>query len=88
MSGLRNAQYAMIVKAPKPMSAEPEASPSSPSVTFTAFVVAQMIMPAQMTQTAVGTSRPTDPRVTLIVSEMPVATTSHQAMRMLATIVR
>ena len=75
------------MKAPKPMSAEPEASPSRPSVTLTAFVVAQMIIPAHTTQTAVGTSRPAAPLVTLIVSEMPVPTTSHHAMAMLASIV-
>ena len=46
------------MNAPKPISAEPPASPSSPSVTLTALVVAQMIRPAQITQTHVGSSQP------------------------------
>ena len=75
------------MNAPNPISAAPEASPSRPSVTLTALVVAQMIMPAHTTQTTVGTSRPTAPLVTLIVSEIPVPTTSHHAIAMLASMV-
>ena len=75
------------MKAPKPISADPAANPSSPSVTLTALVVAQMIIPAQMIQTTVGTSKPTSGRVIAIVSEMPVPTTSHQAKPKLASIV-
>ena len=63
----------MIVKARKPISAEPPARPSSPSVTFTALVVAQMIMPAQTTQTAEGSSSPDRAAGDEIVSEMSVA---------------
>ena len=76
------------MNAPKPISADPAASPSRPSVTLTALVVAQMIIPAQRIQTTVGTSKPTSARVTEIVSEMPVPTTSHQAKPRLAIIVR
>jgi hypothetical protein len=46
----------MMVNAPKPISAEPAARPSRPSVTLTALVVAQMMSPAQITQSAVGIS--------------------------------
>ena len=46
------------MNAPKPISAEPPARPSSPSVTLTAFVVAQMIRPAKITHTGVGSSQP------------------------------
>ena len=48
----------MIVNAPKPIRAAPPASPSRPSVTFTALVVAQMINPAQITHAQVGSSHP------------------------------
>ncbi len=48
----------MIMNAPKPISAEPPARPSRPSVTLTAFVVAQMIEPAKSTHTHAGTSQP------------------------------
>ena len=37
------------MNAAKPNSADPPASPSSPSVTFTAFVVPNVIRPAQIT---------------------------------------
>ena len=58
MSGLRNAQYAMTVNAKKPSIAEPPASPSRPSVTFTAFVVAKIMNPVQMIHTQSGGSHP------------------------------
>jgi hypothetical protein len=48
----------MIMKAPNPIRAEPPARPSSPSVTLTAFVVAQMMSPAKITHTGVGSSHP------------------------------
>ena len=76
------------MKAPKPISAEPPASPSSPSVTLTALVVAQMMSPAQITHTAGGTSKPRSPaRTNEIDSETPVVPTSHQARPKLISIV-
>src|SRR3954447_3172321 len=71
----------MIVKARKPISAEPPARPSRPSVTLTALLVAQIIVPAQRTQTYHGTCQlGIAARVNQIVSLMPVAPTSQAAM--------
>ena len=76
------------MNAPNPIIADPPASPSSPSVTFTALVVAQMISPAQMTHTSCGTANPrSSARVSEIVSEIPVAATSHHAAPKLISIV-
>ncbi len=77
----------MMTNAPKPISAEPAARPSRPSVTFTALVVAQMIPPDHRIHTMVGTSMPRSDRVTEMVSEIPVPTTSHHAIAKLAAIV-
>src|SRR5215204_5059249 len=79
MSPLRNAQYAMIVKARKPMSADPAARPSRPSVTFTALVVLQTMRPAQITHTTQCRVHPgEDARVNDRVSLIPVPAESHQ----------
>ena len=76
------------MNAPKPISAEPPASPSRPSVTLTALVVAQITSPAQITHTIVGTSKLRSPaRTNEIVSEMPVVATSHHANPKLISIV-
>ena len=76
------------MNAPKPISAEPPASPSRPSVTLTALVVAQIIAPAHNTQTKLGTSRLRSPaRTSEISSEIPVVATIHQAIPKLINIV-
>ena len=76
------------MKAPKPISAEPPARPSRPSVTFTAFVVAHTMTPAQSTHRTVGTSNPRSPaRTSVIDSSMPVAADNHQANPMATAIV-
>ena len=78
----------MITNAPKPISADPPANPSRPSVTLTALVVAQMIRPAKATHTTVGGCHPgRSARVNEMVSAMPVPRTSHQAMPKLSSIV-
>ncbi len=51
---------------------------------MTALVVAQTIAPAYRIQITVGTSKPSSGRVIDMVSEIPVATTSHQAIPKLA----
>ncbi len=55
-------------------------------MTLTALVVAQMISPAHITNAHAGTCQPGKPeRVSEIVSEMPVAATSHQAIPKLSS---
>src|SRR5829696_4629376 len=72
----------MIVNARKPIAAEPPARPSRPSVTLTAFVVLQITVPAQTTQTTVCTSQSGNvARVNEIVSLIPVDDDSHRAIR-------
>ena len=56
-------------------------------MTLTAFVVAQMMIPAQITQTNPGTSMPSWARASEIVSEIPVAPISAQAIPKLISIV-
>ncbi len=71
----------MIVNAAKPNIAEPAARPSSPSVTFTALVVAKMITPAHNTHTTGPSSHPgSDARVSDSRVSMSVTATSAAAM--------
>ena len=68
----------MIVYARNPNSADPPASPSSPSVTLTAFVVAHIMAAVHRTQSHHGISQPgQSKRVNDTVSEMSVAAANH-----------
>src|SRR5688572_18025355 len=70
----------MIVNARKPISAEPAARPSRPSVTFTALLVLQMTTPEKITQTSQCTSQPGRvERVNEIDVLMPVPAASQNA---------
>ena len=63
------------------VTAEPPANPSSPSVTFTAFVVAKMIVPARSTHSTGPRSRPgRSARVSDTLGSMSVVTTSTVTM--------
>ena len=70
----------MPVNTAKPISAEPAARPSRPSVTLTAFVVAKMIVPAHSTHTTGPSSQPgKSARVSEIRVSMSVVATSAAA---------
>src|SRR5688572_29469051 len=70
----------MIVNARKPISAEPPASPSRPSVTLTALLVAQIIVPAHNTHTYQGMCQLGNvARVSEKERLMPVDSTNHSA---------
>lgn len=66
------------MNARKPKSADPAARPSSPSVTFTAFVVDHTITEVQTTQSGPDRSQPgRSKRVNESVSLTPVPRSSH-----------
>ena len=77
-SGLRKPQYAITVNARNPNNAEPAASPSRPSVTFTALVVAHTMMAVHTTHRTGDKFHPgKSDRVNERVSLMPVPASNH-----------